>query len=64
MNSDDAVFLEVHNRLDAEANMAAYRKNVVHIDTHWVPTRTRELASIAPPDGTRYIRRPWTKNSS
>jgi hypothetical protein len=53
MNSDDAVFLEVHNRLDAEANMAAYRKNVEHIDTHWMPTRTRELASIAPPDGSR-----------
>jgi len=32
---DDAIFIEVHSRVDAESNMAAYRKNVVHIAGEW-----------------------------
>jgi len=31
----DAVTLEVHNRLDPESNMAAYRNNLVHIAARW-----------------------------
>jgi hypothetical protein len=44
---DDAVFIEIHGRLDAESNMAAYRKNLVHIAGHWEqqPQR-RELSGI------------------
>jgi len=46
--ADDAVFLEVDNRLDPASNMAAYRQNIVHVAARWkqVPQQ-RELAELA-----------------